>query len=213
MKTEDYFGIEGHEDENKQEHRETSRELKKNIDIDNNVLKLRENTKEIDDCSQQKKENNTIENKSQSNEVIMTTEIKNNNKENVGIAKDDNENEKEIIKLNNFIGNDNIKLQTDTKLEENKPKFISLEDYESLEPLKLFCDKRPFLTMFKDLLIQDHSLISLIFKRSLFDPFFIRLAKFVFEIHMQFVFNAVLFDDSLIEARIDNVQAVYIFLK
>jgi hypothetical protein len=113
----------------------------------------------------------------------------------------------ENLKVNNFIEN----CASDKHVEDNnepkspeKSKLISYEDYKLLEIYDLFLDKRSFIQCLKDLLIQNHSLISCIFKRSLLEPSFVRFIKLHFELNLQFAFCAVLFSDSFIEHRLNN---------
>jgi hypothetical protein len=187
----EYFGStaelkESHKNDISQ--KESSRELKSDIVIENNELKLKEN-------------NNTDKelNNNEGQETLSNREISITNKQSENTTN---------VKYNNYT-------ETSSKLNNNEiihkgntVKSISLRDYEELAQGELYFDKRNFITTLKDLLISEHALISLIFKRSLMDPSFIRLIKFVFEINMQFAFSAMLFTDDLIDARVNNKKAV-----
>jgi hypothetical protein len=108
------------------------------------------------------------------------------------------------VKVNNFIELDVKTCKEEKEKSRNlaKPKIISFEDYRALDPDDLDYDRRTFMQCFKDLLIENHSIISLLFKRSLFEPCFMRYMKLLFELNMQFAFCAMLFTDSYIEKRL-----------
>jgi hypothetical protein len=108
------------------------------------------------------------------------------------------------VKVNNFIEMDVKTCKEEKEKSRNlaKTKIISFEDYRALDPDDLDYDRRTFMQCFKDLLIENHSIISLLFKRSLFEPCFMRYMKLLFELNMQFAFCAMLFTDSYIEKRL-----------
>jgi hypothetical protein len=172
--------------------KETSRELKHNIIIENNNLQLKENNKEAEFTIVNNTDNINKESE-KGNEMITMPNEKGN----------------EMKQVNNFMEVSN-QLKAPKNHLESKPNTISQKDYESLAPEDLFYDKRTSGKVYTDLLIQEHSLISLVFKRSLFNPLFIRLVRFVLEINLHFGFNAMLFSDRFIEARITNPNSVYI---
>jgi hypothetical protein len=119
----------------------------------------------------------------------------------------DNRNE---IRVNNFIVTDNLEK---TRAEKALNNFITLQDYESLEGEEsLMFDKRTYIQMLKDRLQLDHPVISLIFKKSMLDPIFIRLICFIFQYSLQFTINAMFFTDNLIATRINNSNNVFIYL-
>jgi hypothetical protein len=182
IKAKEFFGVKLEETKHNLSHKETSRELKPDEVGKNNILQLKDNNIELE----------TI----QINENDCNMEIRNTNKEGE---------EKIKIKYNNFTEKADV-AKTDKKI--NALKLISLEDYEKLDYENLYYDKRTFFVTYKDSLIEEHSLFSLIFKRSLMEPFFIRLIKFTFEMSMTFALSAMLFTDKYIEARINNQKSV-----
>jgi hypothetical protein len=177
MKAIYYFGH--NEEENEmEEHKDTTRELKnhKRIENDNNILNLKENeVKEV------------------------KAEAKTETKTDVNCIEQN-------IKKNNFINEQDE--QQPRKTTPKQIRIISSEDYKNLPIDKLFCDKRTFAVMLKEYLKTEHTLFSLFLKRSLFEPFFLRLCKFVFEINIQLAFNALLYNDSYIDQRLDNPDVV-----
>jgi hypothetical protein len=186
-----------HKEKNNESQKETCRELKSDIVIENKKLQLKENKKETEYT---KESNIDQDNEGDGkNEIVM-------NGENKTV-------DKTKIFVNNYTEVKPSDLKATTDIPETISKTISLEDYEKLSPDELFYDKRTFFATMKDELIQDHPFISLIFKRSLIDPSHIRLINFVFEINMQFAFSAMLFTDDYIAARITNQKAVKKYLK
>jgi hypothetical protein len=123
----------------------------------------------------------------------------------------DNNNEL-TVKRNNFIieeGSGNNKQNEQLpKVSSTNKKIISYEDYNCLKPEDLIYDKRGYITILKETLKIEHSLLSLFFKKSFFEPPFLMLIKFTFEINTQFAFNALLFTDSYIEKRLDYPHMV-----
>jgi hypothetical protein len=131
--------------------------------------------------------------------------------------------EERVIQHNNFYDNMNseknddydnkhIENKNESKLDKkeyNNP--ITIGDYEQLGPLDIIqYDKRPFCKYLADKLIMDHTIVSLIFKKSLFDPFYLRLLKLIFQISLQFCANALVFTDDFIDARALDKQKVNI---
>jgi hypothetical protein len=89
-----------------------------------------------------------------------------------------------------------------------------MPDYESLSMReKIKYDRRSFWAFFIDHLIDNQRILNLIFKRSLFHPFFIRINEFIFELSLTFATNALLFSDSYIDARANDPRRVNIFIK
>jgi hypothetical protein len=132
----------------------------------------------------------------------------------------ENKNDEErIAQHNNYIEDMNDKANISENNNENeiekKPDKIdyhtpiTIGDYGQLGPLDIIrYDKRSFCKYLTDKLIMDHTIVSLIFKRSLFDPFFIRILKLIFQVSLQFCANALLFTDDYIDARALNQQKV-----
>jgi hypothetical protein len=150
--------------------------------------------------------NNEIVNENNKDNVLKLKENENNDHIDVN-----NNQDNEIKKRNNYMIDENIdKTQHLKKI--NKSYIVSFGDYQQLAYDELFYDKRDFMSLLKDILINSHSVMSLLFKRSLFEPMFIRLTKFVFEINMQFTSCALLFTDSYIEARLKKLDIVKILL-
>jgi hypothetical protein len=112
------------------------------------------------------------------------------------------------IEINNFIvpenSSDNADIILDNKNKNkqvnNITKIITLEDYEALNYIdSLKHDKRSNLNFFKDKLFVEHSLFSLIFKKSLKDPIYLRMLMTVFTLSLQFASNAILITDNFID--------------
>jgi hypothetical protein len=118
----------------------------------------------------------------------------------------DNEVPSSEVEVNNYIVPENspdkadIILDNKNKQEKNITKIITLEDYEALNYIdSLKHDKRSNLNFFKDKLFVEHSLFSLIFKKSLKDPIYLRMSKTVFTLSLQFASNAILITDNFID--------------
>jgi hypothetical protein len=124
----------------------------------------------------------------------------------------------EDLQMNNFCRNVQVQAaamtMTMTMAIEpiSKTKIITYEDYKLLKFDELDFDRRTFSQFFKDFLIRRHSLISLIFKKSLFEPCFLKLFKLLFELNLQFAFCAILFSDSYIDKRLTYNITVKIYL-
>jgi hypothetical protein len=121
-------------------------------------------------------------------------------------------NEERIAQHNNYLEEMNDKANISENNNENEAEVkcdeidynipITIGDYEQLGPIDIIqYDKRSFWKYLTDKLIMDHTIVSLIFKRSLFDPFYIRILKLVFQVSLQFYANALLFTDDYIDAR------------
>jgi hypothetical protein len=116
------------------------------------------------------------------------------------------------IAVNNFIE----KEEADTRRGSLNPfkkddikANITIPDYHSLtlaESIKY--DKRTFKTYLIDNIIEEHRLLSLIFKRSLFYPVFIRMNELIFELSLSFSMNALLFSDQYVDARASSPNKV-----
>jgi hypothetical protein len=89
------------------------------------------------------------------------------------------------------------------------PKEITLLDYLSLNPVDLLkYDKRTSVGYLKDFLFVHHSLMNIIFYRSIKNPIFIRLIQFVFGLSTHFAVNALLFTDKYIDGRLADPNSV-----
>jgi protein-tyrosine-phosphatase len=129
------------------------------------------------------------------------------NEVNTKTERNNDNNNEQSIKKNNYVIQENEQ-QLPSITMSTKLRIISSEDYKKLTYEQLYFDKRPFCTILKQVLKTEHSLISLFLKRSLFEPIFLRFAKFVFEINMQFAFGALLYNDSYIDQRLNNSDMV-----
>jgi hypothetical protein len=98
----------------------------------------------------------------------------------------------------------------DTAITENttniyKPKVITIPDYDSLAPIDcLTYDKRTNMRYIKDLMVLQHPIISLIFKKSFLDPLFLRILQLIFALTLQVGINAMLYTDGYLDARKDS---------
>jgi hypothetical protein len=156
--------------------------------ITKETVETKETTREL------KKDEVTLTCENNQNNILKLKENENENNHAC------NTNEERDIKMNNFVEENKDKAVAKPEIKINH--IISYQDYKMLANDELHFDKRRFFTIFKEMLILDHSLISLLFKKSLFEPSFLRLIKFVFEINTQFTFCALLFTDSYIEDRL-----------
>jgi hypothetical protein len=120
--------------------------------------------------------------------------------------------ESKNIGVNNFIEKEEVGTRrgSQNQFKKNDIKAnITIEDYHSLtlsESIKY--DKRTFMTYLFDNIIEEHRLLSLIFKRSLFDPVFIRINELIFELSLSFSMNALLFSDQYVDARASSPNKV-----
>jgi hypothetical protein len=77
-------------------------------------------------------------------------------------------------------------------------KIITMRDYECLTPEEMFIyDKRNLLQYLGDNLIRRNLILSVIFKHSIIDPVYIRIAKIIFSFSMLFGTNAFLLSNSI----------------
>jgi hypothetical protein len=114
------------------------------------------------------------------------------------------------LQVNNYTTNENNIKKPDTNTQGKKP--ITLADYGALSSVDLLkVDKRTTLVYLRDLLLLEHSAVSLVFKRSFKDPFFLRLYKFVFSVSMLFAMNALTYTDSYIDQQHTNPEQVISF--
>jgi hypothetical protein len=155
------------------------------------------------------------------------TDKANNDILNLNIKPDTNADQKKdednVIQHNNFIDGINYNSKSfskdyedsgqeandkSKKVEYNSP--ITIHDYDELGAMDIIeYDKRKFTKFLADELVMNHSIISLFFKKSLFDPVYIRIMKLIFQVSLQFCTNALLFTDDYIDARALNTQKVY----
>jgi hypothetical protein len=122
------------------------------------------------------------------------------------LALKDNEVPSSQVEVNNYIvpenspDNHDIIVDNKNQQEKNITKIITLEDYEALDYIdSIKHDKRSNLKFFKDKLFVEHSLFSLIFKKSLKDPVYLRMLQTVFTLSLQFASNAILITDNFID--------------
>jgi hypothetical protein len=163
------------------------------------------------------------------NAVSPSTERK--NEENVLVLKENLEGENmpppnnpNDIKLhNNFLNrtdetqsnNDEIVRNEDNQNKNDNPqavfnyKKVTYNDYLLLYPTELFdYDKRKFGKYFWDELVQYHSIIRIIFKRSLLEPSYVISLKVTFKINLIFALNAISLTDDMIENRANDPSRV-----
>jgi hypothetical protein len=91
---------------------------------------------------------------------------------------------------------------------ENISKKTTYSDYIRLNHKFAQYDKRSLNQYFFDDLIQNHSLIKLIFKHSILDPNWLSTAKLFFRLNIIFAINAFALSNSLIEERASNPSRV-----
>jgi hypothetical protein len=90
--------------------------------------------------------------------------------------------------------------------------MMSIPDYEELSPKELLkYDNRTTKAYLIDMLIVEHSILSLVFRKSLKDPLFLRVLMLVFSLSMQFAFNALVYTDDVIDQRLLDKQNVSIY--
>jgi hypothetical protein len=90
--------------------------------------------------------------------------------------------------------------------------MVSIPDYEELHPKELLkYDSRTTMAYLRDMLIVEHSVLSLVFRKSLKDPLFIRVWMLVFYHSMQFAFNALVYTDAVIDQRQVDQKDVFIY--
>jgi hypothetical protein len=155
----------------------------KNMSLKSSNDNQKETTRELKDNEVSGENNNKIDFKSKENEQVEV---------------------RGEIQINNFIAFQSEAHIKDTKKAEIQPveKIFTFKDYEELEPDQLYYDERTFFQTFKDSIVREHSLLNLLFMKSLLEPAFLRIIKFIYTLSLQFAFSAVLFTDSYIEKRI-----------
>jgi hypothetical protein len=124
--------------------------------------------------------------------------------------------ENEIVYNNNNRVNDKraVTCQDNKKLRNQINEKKTVSDYEQLNGIDSYIyDKRPIITYLKTRLILDHPILSLIFKKSLKDPFFIRFFKLIFSLNMLFGVTVILYTDDLIDQSDSNISVVSIVIK
>jgi hypothetical protein len=171
-----------------------------------------------------KKESNNDPNTTRelnNNEIEMANEENNEHKEkqdNIIVLKEnDMQQEKlenEIIVNNNFLNktvdkvpseHEIVAQQNDTEL---RYRGITYHDYAQLAIINNHYDKRAFPRYVKDELIQNHSILRLVMKRSLVEPYYVNIVKLILKINLIFGANAICFIDSYIDSRADNPSRV-----
>jgi hypothetical protein len=117
---------------------------------------------------------------------------------------------------NNNPTNDNVQFtKRDVDLRTSPPVsnkgMNTIPDYNELSPVEqLKHDNRSSLPYLKDLMICEHTILSLVFRKSLKDPLFIRVLQMVFSFSMQFGINAMLYTDNVIDDRQSKLADVNI---
>jgi hypothetical protein len=86
-------------------------------------------------------------------------------------------------------------------------------DYLKLKENSAYYDKRTFIRYFFDEIIQNHSLVKLIFKHSILDPSLLSVIKLFFRLNLIFALNVLGFSESLIEQRASDQSRVNITLQ
>jgi hypothetical protein len=115
-----------------------------------------------------------------------------------------------VIKNNNFLNLSDDK-QTSNNNEQGQIKqqnSITFPDYENLLFEEISCDNRTFTNHLKSEINNDHPILNIIFRRSLFNPHFTKILSLVLQLSLILAFNAVLFSDSLIDERLYNFTSV-----
>lgn len=109
------------------------------------------------------------------------------------------------LQINNFIkSTDGHKIDNYA----NYPPTLTLKDYDSLSTKeKLTIDHRSACSYLGDSFKFSNPILSLFFKKSLMEPFEIRVSYMAFKITSQFALNALLFSEKLIDSRADTVMS------
>lgn len=92
---------------------------------------------------------------------------------------------------------------------------VTLRDYEELSPsLAVKYEKRKFSTLLWDFLQEEQMIIWVLFKKSIFNPLWVRIVYLVFNLSIAFALNAIFFSDDYIDQRatVPKDERVYIFL-
>lgn len=117
------------------------------------------------------------------------------------------------VNLNNVLlitkPSKQIKSKDDIKnSSKNEVHQITLKDYTALSlKERLKYDRRSFFKYLTDHIRTEHPLISIIFKRSLLEPVFIRYSLFMYSLIMNFAINAVMFSDDYIDIRAQSASS------
>lgn len=94
-----------------------------------------------------------------------------------------------------------------------KQKFFTRKDYEHLNPYdSLKYDKRSFMELYTDFLLEDHSIYNLLYNDSIIEPLWLRVMNFITELNINFTMSALFFSDDYIESRISlpkNVRVIF----
>jgi hypothetical protein len=153
------------------------------------------------------------------NPVITDNNLTDNDNDNILKLRENRQpitTDREKIHINNPT-DDNCSTNRDVNLRTSSPGSnkvtITIPDYSELSPIEqLKHDKRSTLTYLKDLMICEHTILSLVFRKSLKDPLFIRVLQMVFSFSMQFGINAMLYTDNVIDDRQSKLADVNIYL-
>jgi hypothetical protein len=108
--------------------------------------------------------------------------------------------------------NDNEKESAYLEKKLNDFEGPTLEDLADLNPhLARLYDKRSFIRLMKDILMDENSLIQLFCKRSILDPLWIRVVMFIYNLSIMFAMSALLYSDDLIDsaAKVSQEEAVH----
>ena len=93
-------------------------------------------------------------------------------------------------------------------------KFITLKDYNSFTADQIVqYDKRKFIQIFWHFFLLRHSFVNAFIYCSILDPFHIRISKFFMNINLNFILNALLYSDNMIESRNLQSDTIYINVK
>jgi hypothetical protein len=176
------------------------------------------NSSELNRPKLQLKENNIgdnqLNNQDESNQIPEYVESNSSNKD---------MDHRETTMYNNFIANpDKDNLKIDNGVGDNhrlhrtiieKKVTITMHDYECLTIREsILYDKRSFRNYLWDNIKENHRIMSLIFKTSLFEPAFIRITELIFEMSFTFAISALLFTDSYIDGRAESPNNVRFIL-
>jgi hypothetical protein len=130
------------------------------------------------------------------NDILVLMENNNKNDENNIINKTSENKDKSLIE----------EIDSLTNLRYNKPTY---HDYLRLDTEEAYHDKRNFVQYVFDDIIQNHSIVKLIFKHSILDPNWLSLIKLFFRLNLIFAINAMGFSESVIEKRASTLSRVY----
>jgi hypothetical protein len=110
----------------------------------------------------------------------------------------------------NTDGSKTQRVEISTQLSGNT---VSIPDYEELTPKQLLKhDTRTTWAYLKDLIIVEHQVVSLVFRKSIKEPLFIRAWMLVFSLSMQFAFNALMYTDDVIDKRQADKKDVFLYI-